>query len=145
MWRSTFLRGNQAWNIESILRCPAMCPKCGAKVETAVSVCVSDGPSDSSVLCHERLSKNISKQFDSTAAGPGNHILPPTGFKWKKLVKIYIMTRLSVFRIRRFFKVRCFLFVTNIRFFFFLMNEKPSLDKQNAWQYDLGNEPPWPL
>lgn len=25
--------------------------------------------------------KNISEQFESTAAGPGNHLLPPTGFK----------------------------------------------------------------
>lgn len=58
-----------------------MCPECGAKVETAGFVCVSAGPSNGSVFCYERLSKNISKQFDSTAIGPSNLILPPTGFK----------------------------------------------------------------
>lgn len=58
-----------------------MCPKCGAKVKTAAPVCVSVGPSDGGALCYEKLSKNISEQFESTAAGPGNRLPPPTGFK----------------------------------------------------------------
>lgn len=84
--------------------------------------CVSAGPGDGGLLRSEKLSRRLSKNTSKTLLTPGNRIPPPTGSKLRYTYGgNFPGEKTEVFSLRLHRQISLV-----------LIDEKPSLDKQNA-------------